>query len=141
MARIVREVTIEVAAEAVHAAISDMDAIARWWTHDVRGGAELGDLLELGFYERAIVTRFRVEEEEPRRLILWRGVAGPEEYVGSTLRFELESVSAGTRLRLRHEELGGDPEFAVHAAASWERVLRSLKEYLETGRGTPIAMQ
>lgn len=140
MSRIERNRLIEASPDEIYAALCDPAAIARWWTSDVRGGAELGDLLELGFYDRTIVTRFRVEVLEPGRLVEWRGEAGPVEYIGSTLRFELEPMASGTRLLIRHEGLGGDDDFAAHAARSWERVLESIRSLLEESRGSPISI-
>lgn len=121
-------------------ALSLQEGLSTWWTSDAAAEPVVGSVAEFGFYERAIVTRFRIEELEAAKRIRWHCISGPEEYVGSEVVFELEAASAGTIVHFEHRQLEGTDDFLAHARQSWQRVLLSLKTYVETGAGTPISM-
>ena len=140
MSRIVQDNRIEAAPESVFEAICHREALSRWWTGDVRAEPVVGSLAEFGFYDRAIVITFRIEELEPAERIRWLCTQGPAEYLGSEVVFDLESADSATRVRFEHRRLKGDEGFLAHAQQSWARVLSSLRSYVETGEGSPISV-
>ena len=135
-----QEIEIEAVPERVFDAISRQDALSEWWTEDVTAEPAVGTVAEFGFYDRRIVTRFRIEELERARRIRWHCIGGPEPYIGSEVVFELEPLPAGTGLHFEHRRLKGESAFIAHAEQSWKRALASLKSYAETGKGFPISM-
>ena len=140
MNAISREIQIEATPERVFEALSQQEGLSAWWTKDATAEPVVGTVAEFGFYDRAIVVSFRIEELERARRIRWHCIEGPPQYIGSTVVFELTRVRSVTVVHFEHSQLEGDAPFMAHAAQSWERVRASLKAYVETGQGTPISM-
>ena len=140
MASIKKQIEIQSTPAQLFEAIISERAIKAWWTTDVEIEPAEGEFVDLGFYERAIVIRFRIEALRPHSMIKWVCLAGPEEYLKSEIVFEISSSDPWVTLTFEHSGLGGSDEFITHATQSWERVLNSLKSYVETGQGRPISM-
>lgn len=140
MPHLAADITIESPPEAVYEALLREEGLSRWWTADAAVTPEVGAVAVFGFYDRAIVTAFRIEELSRARRIRWHCVDGPVPYLGSEVVFDLEATPAGTTVHFAHRHLDGDEAFVAHAGQSWKRVLTSLKAYVETGSGTPISM-
>lgn len=129
--------------EAVFAAISTGDGIARWWhgtryPADLVAGADYTSVLPDG---RLATSGTVLELEAPRRLRqTWSPRYAPAlaaEPAG-VLEWTVEPAGAGlTRLRLVHGELGRSP--LTHGAVrhGWQWLLDNLKTVLETGEPLP----
>ena len=140
MSLIAQDILIEAKPDAIFKALTLQEGLSSWWTSDTTTQPIVGSVAEFGFYQRSIVTRFRIEELEQARRIRWHCLAGPQEYLGSEVVFELEATASGTILHFAHRQLKGTDDFMRHADQSWHRVLASLKSYVETGQGRPISM-
>ena len=72
----------------MYAAVTTVDGLAGWWTADTTGQAEVGGLLEFRFEPGGF--DMVVLEQEPGRSVLWEVVDGPPEWIGTTVRWELQ---------------------------------------------------
>lgn len=79
----------------------------------------------------------KVLETEPGRRVLWEVIDGPEEWIGTRVRFNLEQEDDFTIVLFRHEGWREPVEFMYHCSTKWATFLMSLKAVLETGRGEP----
>jgi hypothetical protein len=69
----------------------------------------------------------KVPEAQPAELVLWEVVDGPEEWIGTRVRFELKEEDGFTIVLFRHEGWK-EPEKLMYQ-------LMSLKKLVETGKG------
>jgi hypothetical protein len=120
----------------VAARLTTTEGIATWWTRDVAGDASAGGELKLFFggSEPSLVMDV-LEAGEDR--VVWRGVAGAEEWIGGTITFDLDDADDETVLKFTHS--WREPvEFMYHCSTKWAFFLLGLKASLEGGEGTPF---
>jgi hypothetical protein len=71
--------------------------------------------------------------------VIWKCVAGPEEWLGTTIEFRFQKNEDGnTGLYFTHRGWAEETPFHYHCSMKWASFLLSLKEYLELGRGRPF---
>ena len=121
--------------EKVYDALTTVDGLAGWWTADTRGSGDVGGVLEFRF----LPGGFDMEVLETRRSerVVWRVVDGPEEWVGTTVDWQLRQDGDYTIVLFRHEGWKEPVEFMHHCSTKWAVFLMSLKSLVENGRGAP----
>ena len=67
----------------------------------------------------------------------WRCVQGPDEWVGTTLTFDLSSAGDETAVLFRHGDWREPIVFMYHCSTKWAYHLLGLKAGLEGGTATP----
>ena len=120
----------------VYDALTTVEGLAGWWTDDTKGDGDVGGVLEFRFPP---VGGFdmKVVELRPSERVAWRVVDGPEEWVGTTIDWELRQSGDYTIVLFRHEGWREPGEFMHHCSTKWASFLLSLKALLETGVGAP----
>ena len=120
----------------VYEALTDVDALAGWWTADTTGSSEVGGRLEFRFPP---VGGFDMEvvESVPDKRVSWRVVDGPEEWVGTTIDWDLRQDGDWTIVLFAHRGWREPVEFMHHCSTKWATFLMSLKAFVETGSGAP----
>ena len=120
----------------VYAALATVEGIAGWWTTDTTGSSEAGGTVVVRFGD---VGGFdlKVVDVQPDALVLWEVVDGPQEWIGTRIRFELEREDGFTIVLFRHEGWSEPVEFMYHCSTKWATFLMSLKQLVETGTGEP----
>lgn len=78
------------------------------------------------------VLALNVEKE-----VRWRFTAGPDEWVGTDLTFELSVQGEYTVVLFGHRNWRQAVEFTAHCSMKWATFLLSLRELVETGVGRP----
>ena len=73
----------------------------------------------------------------PGQRVGWRCVQGPDEWVGTTLTFDLSSAGDETAVLFRHGDWPEPIVFMYHCSTKWAYFLLSLKAGLEGGAATP----
>ncbi|ADP79233.1 SRPBCC family protein [Pseudofrankia inefficax] len=122
--------------EKVYEALTTVEGLAGWWTDDTKGDGDVGGVLQFRFPP---VGGFdmRVVELLPPERVAWRVVDGPEEWVGTTIDWELRQSGDYTIVLFSHEGWREPGEFMHHCSTKWGSFLLSLKALLETGVGAP----
>ena len=122
--------------DAVYEALTTVDGLAGWWTDDVQGNGGVGGVLEFRFPP---VGGFDMEvlELRPRERVAWRVVGGPEEWLGTTVEFDLRQDGDYTIVLFAHRGWREPVEFMHHCSTKWAVFMLSLKSLLETGNGAP----
>jgi uncharacterized protein YndB with AHSA1/START domain len=137
MEAIRHRVGIEAPQALVAEKLTTTEGLASWWTRDVTGDPSVGSTLVFSFGgpDRS-VSMAVVEATEDR--VVWQCTAGPDEWVGNTLSFELELEQSGDETVLRFTQLWREAvEFMFHCTTKWGYFLLGLKASLEEGKGTP----
>jgi uncharacterized protein YndB with AHSA1/START domain len=134
MVDILHRVGVVAAPEKVYEALTTVDGLAAWWTSDTSRGED-GSLRfrfgEVGGFDMRIV------DLQPNRRVSWEVVDGPEEWIGTTVKFDLSSTDTWTIVLFEHDGWREQVEFMNHCSTKWAIFLMSLKSLVETGTGAP----
>jgi len=135
MVEILHRIGVTSAPEKVYAALTTVDGLAGWWTEDTHGDGDPGGVLRFRFEPGDV--DMKVLDAQPGELVLWEVVDGPEEWIGTRVRFELKQRDGFTIVLFRHEGWAEPVEFMYHCSTKWATFLLSLKRLVETGAGEP----
>jgi uncharacterized protein YndB with AHSA1/START domain len=137
-----------VPATELFAALGTRKGIQGWWTRFCRVSARSGGRSEFRFPSAGFSCAMRTVRREPPRVLEWRciecqhppqsGYADLSDWVGTRIRFEVSPIGKGESA-LRFSHLGLVPlECGAQCGSIWSEFLsRSLRGYLEKGRGDP----
>ncbi len=125
-----------------NAIISEVD---KWWTVYSNKTQKVGDKLTVKFGESTFKV-MKITEFIPNQIIHWyveqanidiKGLSQKDEWVGTTIKWEIQKHRNGSKINFTH--LGLIPEFECYEACEggWNYFLNSLSDYLNKGKGTP----
>jgi uncharacterized protein YndB with AHSA1/START domain len=157
MPNIRHELLIGATAEKIYSAITSQEGLSAWWTPGTKAKPELNSIARFAFGPEYF-KEMKITEIKPSRRVQWICITGAEEWIGTTLSFELQPDGKETLLN-SHPELKDamqqvqndkptllifhhddwkeyTPMFA-ECNYTWGQFLRSLKLLCETGKGTP----
>lgn len=127
---------IEAPVEKVFEAISTQEGLAGWWTPDTQAKPQVGSMLRFGFgpdyYKEMEVT-----ELKPYSSVKWLCLKAYEEWIDTTLTFELEPHAKGSVLLFHHDGWAAYTQEFASCSYAWALFFRSLKFLCETGKGFP----
>jgi uncharacterized protein YndB with AHSA1/START domain len=134
MVDILHRVGMTASPEKVYEALTTVDGLAAWWTTDTSGDGD--GVLEFRFGE---VGGFdmKVLDLKSGERVLWEVVDGPDEWVGTTVSFDLTTEGEWTIVLFEHAGWREPVEFMNHCSTKWAIFLMSLKSFVETGVGAP----
>lgn len=135
MPDILHRVGIRSSLDDTYQALVTRDGLAGWWTGDTRGDGEVGGVLQFRFGAGGF--DMKVLELQPGRRVRWQVVDGPEEWLGTTVDWQLKQEDEHVVILFRHEGWKEPVEFMHHCSTKWAIFLMSLKSLLETGQGSP----
>ncbi len=128
--------TISSAVDRVYRAVTTQDGLAGWWTKETTTDGQVGGFAEFRFGDR-YYNKMEITRLEPGRRVEWKCLKGDPEWIGTTLVFDLESTEDATRLRFGHNDWRDETDFFANCNFHWGFYMQSLKQYCETGEGTP----
>jgi hypothetical protein len=136
MADILHKVGIKSSSVAdVYKALATRDGLAGWWTTDTTGVTDVGGTIAFRFGAGGI--DMKVVELQPAKRVLWEVVAGPVEWLGTKVSFDLRQEGDWAILLFKHMGWKEPVEFMHHCSTKWGMFLLSLKSLVEKGKGTP----
>ncbi|HEY4570252.1 MAG TPA: SRPBCC domain-containing protein [Kribbella sp.] len=136
MVDILHRVGIIASTNDVYSALTTIDGLAGWWTQDTTGDPD--GVIQFRFAGAGGEGfDMRVLETKPDELVRWEVVAGPDEWIGTHVSFELSQVDDWAIVLFKHEGWKEPVEFMHHCSTKWASFLLSLKKYVETGKGDP----
>jgi uncharacterized protein YndB with AHSA1/START domain len=158
MPNIRQEVLIGSPAEKVYSAITSQDGLSAWWTPDTKISSEMDSVGRFGFGKNYF-KEMKVVDLTRFSRVKWFCTSGADEWVGTTISFNLQSGDKETLLNSHPEaadqiqqNANGDNEtlLSLHhdgwreytpmfaeCSYTWGQFLRSLKLLCETGKGRP----
>lgn len=117
-------------------ALASIGGLAGWWTQETEGESVVGGQIRFTFGHKGFFL-MRVLDLVPGRKVLWEVLDGPEEWIGTKVRFELDQRGDYTVVLFKHEGWREPVEFMHHCSTKWAMFLMSLKSLVETGKGQP----
>jgi uncharacterized protein YndB with AHSA1/START domain len=140
MVDIPHRVGIKSSLDEVYNALTTREGLAAWWTTNTQGESKVGGVLQFRFgpAENSIGGfDMKVLELHPAKRVLWQVVDGPQEWIGTKVRFELKQSGDHAIILFTHQGWKEPVEFMHHCSTKWAAYLFSLKSLLETGKGSP----
>jgi uncharacterized protein YndB with AHSA1/START domain len=133
---IIHELQIETTPEKLFEALSTDDGLSAWWTR-AKTQATVGGINEFDF--RGNPATFRVEKLEPGKVVAWSAEQVPPDWKGTRVLFEVSKGQRGSVvLRFSHAGFEEMTPLVAFSSYAWAQYLRSLKLFLETGKGEPF---
>jgi len=157
MPNIRHTVWICAAKEVVYRAISTQEGLSSWWTPFTISKAENGTVSRFTFGD-GYFKAMEIKKLEPFRTVKWFCIAGADEWIGTSISFELlfgdqetllslypemqgqfeqGSSSCGTLLFFQHDDWKAYSAMFAECSYTWGAFLRSLKLLCETDEGKP----
>jgi hypothetical protein len=121
--------------DAVYQALTSREDLSGWWTTNTQGDSKVGGILQFRFGAGGF--DMKVLELDPQKRVRWQVVDGPEEWLGTTISFDLRQEGDWTIILFKHQGWKTPVEFMHHCSTKWGVFLISLKSLLETGKGRP----
>lgn len=141
MIDIIHRVGIKAPPSKVYAALSTIEGLAGWWTRETSGASRPGGTIDFRFSspsgERIGGMTMEVLSLDRDRNVHWRCKAGPEEWIGTDVVFQLAPDGDHTIVRFGHRNWRQAVEFTEHCSTKWATFMLSLKDLVETGKGRP----
>ncbi len=124
--------------EGVYAALTTVDGLSSWWTQDTQGSGDLGGVLQFRFPSGGF--DMKVVELDPARAVLWHVVDGPDEWIDTTVSWDITQDGDYTVVLFKHQGWREPVEFMHHCSTKWAIFLMSLKSLVENGKGAPAPL-
>jgi uncharacterized protein YndB with AHSA1/START domain len=137
MPDILHELSIKASPDTLLDAITTTDGLAAFWTDQTDATPKPGTVANFGFGpNRETVFEMRVDIITPDR-VEWTCVGGPEEWVGTTLRWSLHPDGDATTLRFEHRDWKREDGAVASCSYTWAMILDRLDHYVVDGRVSP----
>jgi uncharacterized protein YndB with AHSA1/START domain len=131
MPDILHRVGIDAPPERVSECLTTIEGLRGWWVSNASGNAGAGGTIDFEF------CRMRVLEVVPSRLVRWRCIDGPAEWIGTEVTFKLDWKENQTYVLFGHSGWAEPVEFMHHCSTKWATFLLSLRDLVEASAGRP----
>jgi uncharacterized protein YndB with AHSA1/START domain len=139
VATILLRVPIEADENAIYETVTKPDGVAAWWSNRTEGPLGAGSVMKVTFPDTPMTFDLEVEEEQPPRRVAWKVLAGPPEWVGTTISFDIESDAERNKsLLFKQDGWASTEESFPFITYAWAQILPRLKERAETGKANPF---
>lgn len=128
---------IDAAIETVYNAVTTQEGLAGWWTPDTIASQEQGSTATFKFGPTERID-MRVEQLQPYNKVKWVCIDSNQEWIGTTITFELTPHPKGMMLNFYHNNWKAFSDEFASCSYVWALFLRSLKRLCETGKGLPF---
>ena len=123
--------------EAMFNAISTPEGLAKWWASSAQGMAVEGGTIRLNF-DNLATLKFRYDEIIYNQKLVLTCFESFKAWDKTQLVFKIEEKDSQVFLTHIHQNISeNDIESYTYFSTKWTVYLLSLKQYLETGKGTP----
>ncbi|HTY72340.1 MAG TPA: SRPBCC domain-containing protein [Actinomycetes bacterium] len=120
----------------VYTMLASRSGLEAVWTDHVEGESEPGAKLAFYFGGPQPAAVMEILELSPDERVRWGCVEGPQEWVDTTLTFDIRESDAETVVLFTHAGWEEPSEFMHHCSTKWATVLIGLRSGLEGGSFT-----
>ncbi len=136
MVYIKHKLTLKATADKVFDALTTQEGLQNWWAKQTVAKPAIGFVNEFTF--GSVKNEMEITRLTPGREVAWKVLASSDEWVNTTLSFQLETKEDKTILRFTHDGWKSATDFYAECNYAWGKFMTSLKAYCETGTGTPV---
>jgi uncharacterized protein YndB with AHSA1/START domain len=140
MKNILHRLAIKATPEEVYKAVTTREGLAGWWTPETSAKPETGSIARFAFGPDYF-KEMKVTALEPFKQVQWQCITGFEEWVGTTITFDIEPHKNGSVLFFHHDGWKAYTPGFASCSYDWAMFLRSLRILCETGQGLPYPNQ
>ena len=120
---------------AAYEAVATTQGVNGWWSNHTHGPDGVGSTMQVGLPDAPMTFDFEVTEDAPQSRVRWRCLAGPPEWLGTDISFDVQTDDHGqTSVLFSHDGWKTTQESFPFIAYSWAQILPRLKQHAE-GRG------
>ena len=138
MATILLRVPVDAEPKVVYDALSTSEGVNGWWSDHTEGPEGVGSTMKVAFPDAPMTFDFEVSEEAPGERVSWRCLAGPPEWTGTDITFDVETGDEGTSVLFSHDGWATTDQSFPFIAYSWAQILPRLKNLAETSEADPF---
>ena len=138
MATILLRVPIRAPARAVYDTVATSEGVNGWWSNHTEGPDGVGSTMKVAFPDAPMTFDFEVSEERPPNRVVWKCLAGPPEWISTSVSFDIQEADEETSALFTHDGWATTEESFPFIAYSWAQILPRLKELAETGVRKPF---
>lgn len=139
MATILLRMPVDAEPKEIYEKVATSEGVNAWWSDHTDGPDGAGSTMKVAFPDAPITFDFEVVEDVPGERVAWRCLAGPPEWIGTTVSFDVHTGSDGaTSVLFRHDGWATTEESFPFIAYSWAQILPRLKKLAETGEAEPF---
>jgi len=131
MVDILHRVGIDSTSQKVFNALTTIDGLSHWWIVPTKGKPKRGGVINFG------LCSMKVLQATPNKLVEWKCVRGPKEWINMRVTFRLKRKDGQTFVIFSHADWKKPVEFMHHCSTKWATFLLSLKNWLEREEGRP----
>jgi uncharacterized protein YndB with AHSA1/START domain len=137
MTTISHRVGIKAPIEKVYQALTTNQGLMSWWTNDIKGAGNVGTIIKFRFNGGG--PDFMVTELVANKRVCWRHSGDmPEAWMNTEICFDLEASDQQVFVNFSHTNWQQPTPFMAHCSTKWAVFMLSLKNALETGKGSPF---
>jgi len=140
MPHIKHRLVVNTSPKAVFENLTSIKGLAGWWTPETTGKTDVGEVLGFGFgpdYSKEI----KVVSVETDKRVQWKCLKATEEWVGTTIEFDLQKDQGKTVVMFSHSSWRAYTPMFGQCSYDWAMFLKSLKLLCEKGMGNPFPDQ
>lgn len=139
MATILLRMPVDAEPKTAYEALATSDGVNGWWSNHTEGPDGVGSTMKVAFPDAPMTFDFEVTEDIPGERVAWRCLAGPPEWIGTDISFDIEADAEGnTSVLFSHDGWATTEESFPFIAYSWAQILPRLKKLVETGERNPF---
>jgi uncharacterized protein YndB with AHSA1/START domain len=135
MADIRHRLVIKAPPEKVYQAITTQEGLINWWCKRTAAKPEVGFVNIFTFGNSP--DEMKITGLTPNKRVEWQCIKSVDEWMNTTISFDLEEKDGRTILRFAHSGWRSATDFFDACNYDWGRFMTSLKSFCETGVGTP----
>lgn len=123
--------------EKIYSAITTKEGISSWWTEQTKMGKKVGEINVFDFGER-YHNEMKIIDLVPDKLVEWECIVGDTEWIGTKFIFKIEERNdSSSVLKFSQANWREETDFFASCNFQWGYYMTSLKQYCETGIGSP----
>lgn len=139
MKSICHRLLIESSAEKIYNAITTIEGLSGWWSPETEAKPEIESVARFAFGD--YFKEMKITDLDPFKKVKWLCLKAYDEWLGTTITFELKPHDKGTVLFFHHDGWKKYTQEFASCSYDWAVFLRSLKFLCETGKGLPFPHQ
>ena len=117
-------------------ALTSIDGLAGWWTHETTGNPKQGGVVSFTFGNNGGFD-MRVLKSDAQQ-VQWECIKGPDDWLGTHIEFDIQTRDTHNQIMFRHKGWASENPFFHHCSTKWATFLLSLRDYVEKGKGHPF---
>jgi hypothetical protein len=138
MAKILLRMPVDADAGTIYKALATSAGVNGWWSNHTEGPDGVGSTMKVSFPDVPMTFDFEVTEESPDTRVAWSCLAGPPEWIGTQISFDVQAGEGGeVSVLFTQDGWKTTEESFPFIAYSWAQILPRLKKLAEEKAADP----